>query len=89
MNLREAQDNLDMLAREYKVPPIKVVKISELQRSVPCYFSDAPDWHIGITNDASLLDLKHEFMHYLHSLLRIPTSLEEKLIKLTEIGELE
>ena len=89
MNLTEAQNCLNTLAEQWGVPPIKVVKISELQRSVPCYFSDAPDWHIGITNDASLLDLKHEFMHYLHSLLRIPTSLEEKLIKLTEIGELE
>lgn len=87
---RHAQEIVDRLALKWKVPPVTVIKIPKHERApgVGVYFSDAPDWHIGITNRATEEKVIHEFFHYIEALQELKLPLEEEIVKiLTQAAE--
>jgi hypothetical protein len=82
LNKKQAQILVDSLALQWGVPPIKVVVVPKKERApgVGVYFSDAPDWHIGITNTATEEKVRHEFGHYLAALMKLKDLTEEKIV---------
>lgn len=79
---KRAQEIVDSLAKEWEVPPIEVIVIPKKVRApgIGVYFSDAPDWHIGITNRATEEKVRHEFGHYLQALTNLRGVTEEKIV---------
>jgi len=82
LSRKVAQKIVDDLAHEWGVPPIQVILVPKAVRApgVGVYFSDHPDWHIGITNKATEEKIKHEFGHYLMALAKLKDVTEEKIV---------